>query len=94
MGYIGIIGYILWLYRDDGEENGNYSGCRDPIARLRVDGGHPAPFRIPKPYTLIPPKLQLTLLAATFNGIIQALELRGLYPGSPSSQLGCFGVPG
>ena len=24
MGYIGIIGYILGLYWDNGEENGNY----------------------------------------------------------------------
>ena len=23
-GYIGIIGYIVGLYRDNGEENGNY----------------------------------------------------------------------
>ena len=27
MGYIvGIIGYILGYYRDDGKENGNYKG--------------------------------------------------------------------
>ena len=24
MGYIGIIGYILGLYRDNGKEHGNY----------------------------------------------------------------------
>ena len=24
MGYIGIIGYILGIYRDNGKENGNY----------------------------------------------------------------------
>ena len=24
LGYIGIIGYILGLYRDNGKENGNY----------------------------------------------------------------------
>ena len=24
IGVIGIIGYILWLYRDNGKENGNY----------------------------------------------------------------------
>ena len=24
MGYIGIIGYILGFYRDNGKENGNY----------------------------------------------------------------------
>ena len=26
MGYIGIIGYMLVLYRDNGKENGNYCG--------------------------------------------------------------------
>ena len=24
LGYIGILGYILGLYRDNGKENGNY----------------------------------------------------------------------
>ena len=29
MGYIGIMGYILDLYRDNGKENGNYYNIPD-----------------------------------------------------------------
>ena len=40
MGYIGIIGYILGLYRDNGKENGNYFFLSDPsFLKLGVGGG-------------------------------------------------------
>ena len=50
MGYIGIIRYILGLYRDNGKENGDYyihngvyigfeldpCGCRDAMSRIHI----------------------------------------------------------
>ena len=49
MGYIGIIGYILGLYRDNGKENGNYFFFIRPIL-FEVGGGgvgvHGLGFRV------------------------------------------------
>ena len=35
-GYIGILGYILALYRDDGKENSNYSRVGDCFEKCKV----------------------------------------------------------
>ena len=40
MGYIGIIGYILGLYRDDGKENENYYGILG-LHKVMQDFLHP-----------------------------------------------------